>query len=140
MVVKVWCFFPCCVASSEGTSREDGPGGPAARREPQCVTETVLSEDECKEAIALMKQSADEDTIKKKMKLTFDFCRNMVLDPQQSSDVLSVFPRFKDVKCLVIFFSLISFHNYVLKKGMCILVTVTIHMAVKSLSSQFSFP
>ncbi|XP_062253507.1 uncharacterized protein LOC133962083 [Platichthys flesus] len=48
-----------------------------------------------------MRHSADEDTIKKKMKLTFDFRRNMVLEPQQSSDVLSVFPRFKDVKGLV---------------------------------------
>ncbi|KAE8289506.1 hypothetical protein D5F01_LYC11208 [Larimichthys crocea] len=39
-------------------------------------------------------------TIKKK-KLTFDFRRNMVLDLQQSSNVLSLFPRFKDVKGLV---------------------------------------
>ncbi len=96
--------FPYCVASSEGASHEDGLGGPAARREPQFVSETVLSEDERKEAIALMKHSADEDTIKKKMKLTFDFRRNMVLDPQQSSNVLSVFPGFKDVKGLVIIF------------------------------------
>lgn len=114
--------FPYCVASSEGASHEDGPGGPAARREPQCVPETVLSEDECKEAIALMKHSADEDTIKKKMKLTFDFRRNMVLDPQQSSNVLSVFPRFKDVKGLVIVFH--YFDNFTImlkkKKSMCI--------------------
>lgn len=48
-----------------------------------------------------MKHSADEDTIKKKMKLAFDFCHNMVLD------VLSVFPRFKDVKGLVIIFFII---------------------------------
>ncbi|XP_038135466.1 uncharacterized protein LOC119779760 [Cyprinodon tularosa] len=94
-------LFFVYVASSAGASHEDGPGGPAARREPQFVPEIVLSEDECKEAVALMKHSADEDTIKKKMKLTFDFRRNMVLDPQQSSNILSVFPRFKDVKGLV---------------------------------------
>ncbi|KAE8278834.1 hypothetical protein D5F01_LYC22411 [Larimichthys crocea] len=88
-------------SSYGGTSREDGLGGPAARRETQFVPESVLSEDECKEAIALMKHCPDEDTIKKKMKLTFDFRRNMVLDPQQSSNVLSLFPRFKDVKGLV---------------------------------------
>ena len=35
------------------------------------------------------------------MKLTFDYRRNMVLDPMQSSDILTVFPRFKDVKGLV---------------------------------------
>ena len=97
-------IFPYCAASSEGTSREDGVGGPAARRETQFVPETVLSEDECKEAVALMKHCPDEDIIKKKMKLTFDFRRNMVLDPQQSSNVPSVFPRFKDVKDLVIDF------------------------------------
>ena len=95
-------MFPYCVASSEGSSRGDGLGGPAAKRETQFVPETVLSEDECKEAIALIKHSADEDVIRKKMKLTFDFRRNMILDPQQSSNILSVFPRFKDVKGLVI--------------------------------------
>ncbi|XP_028292894.1 uncharacterized protein LOC114455712 [Gouania willdenowi] len=73
-------------ASSEGTSREVGLGGPTARRETQFVPETVLSENECKEAVALMKHCPDEDTIKKKMKLTFDFRHNMVLDPQQSSN------------------------------------------------------
>ncbi|XP_014833635.1 PREDICTED: uncharacterized protein LOC106911361 [Poecilia mexicana] len=88
-------------ASSEEASCEHGLGGPAARRETQFVPETVLSEEECKEAIALMKHSVDEDTIKKKMKLTFDFRRNMVLDPLQSNNILSVFPRFKDVKGLV---------------------------------------
>ncbi len=97
-------IFPYCAASSEGASWEDGLGGPVARRETQFVPETVLSEEECKEAIALIKHTADEDTVKKKMKLTFDFRRNMVLDPQQSSNVLSVFPRFKDVKGLVIIF------------------------------------
>lgn len=56
-------IFPYCVGPSEGASHEDGPGGPAARREPQFFPETVLSEDEYKEAIALMKHSADENTI-----------------------------------------------------------------------------
>ncbi|XP_032446177.1 uncharacterized protein LOC116737241 isoform X1 [Xiphophorus hellerii] len=81
--------------------REHGLGGPAVRQETQFVPETVLSEEECKEAIALIKHSADKDTIKKKMKLTFDFRRNTVLYPQQPSNILSVFPRFKDVKGLV---------------------------------------
>ncbi|KAM9435778.1 uncharacterized protein Hap1MRO34_008942 [Clarias gariepinus] len=48
-----------------------------------------------------MSHSSDEDTIKKKMKLTFDYRRNMVLDPMQSSDILTVFPRFKDIKGLI---------------------------------------
>ncbi|XP_054887926.1 uncharacterized protein LOC129361204 [Poeciliopsis prolifica] len=99
----VWTpFFSClndCASSEEGSCQQ-GLGGPAARRDTKFVPETVLSEEECKEAITLIKHSADEDKIKK-MKLTFDFRRNMVLDPQRSSNILSVFPRFKDVKGLV---------------------------------------
>ncbi|XP_023187182.1 uncharacterized protein LOC111608173 isoform X2 [Xiphophorus maculatus] len=78
-----------------------GLGEPAVRQETQFAPETVLSEEECKEAITVIKYSADEDTIKKKMKLTFDFRRNMVLYPQQPSKILSVFSHFKDVKGLV---------------------------------------
>ncbi|KAK2845983.1 hypothetical protein Q7C36_010837, partial [Tachysurus vachellii] len=44
---------------------------------------------------------ASFEAIKKKMKLTFDFRHNMVLDPMQSSDILTVFPRFKDIKGLI---------------------------------------
>lgn len=52
--------------------------------------------------MALMKYSSDEATIKQKMKLTFEHRRRMVLDGEKSSDVLTEFPRFKDVKGLVI--------------------------------------
>ncbi|XP_025761868.1 uncharacterized protein LOC109197499 isoform X4 [Oreochromis niloticus] len=78
-------------APGDGSSGEDQCGGPTVRRELQFVTENVLSEDECKEAISLMKHSADEDTVKKKMKLTFVYRHNMVLDPLLSSNILSVF-------------------------------------------------
>ena len=77
-------------------------GGPTVRRVLPYVPETTLSEEECKEAISLMKHSADEDMVKKKMKLTFAYRHNMVLDTQLSSNILSEFPRFKDVKGLVI--------------------------------------
>ncbi|XP_053351238.1 uncharacterized protein LOC128520842 [Clarias gariepinus] len=85
----------------QGTSAEAGSGGPTVRRQSEFNPETTLNEDECKEAIAFMSHSSDEDTIKKKMKLTFDYRRNMVLDPMQSSDILTVFPRFKDIKGLI---------------------------------------
>ncbi|XP_025759892.1 uncharacterized protein LOC102083163 isoform X2 [Oreochromis niloticus] len=88
-------------SGGDGSSGEDQCGGPTVRRELQFVTENVLSEDECKEAISLMKHSADEDTVKKKMKLTFVYRHNMVLDPLLSSNILSVFPRFKDIKGLI---------------------------------------
>lgn len=50
-------------APGDGSSSEDQCGGPTVRRELQFVTEKLLSEDECKEAIALMEHSADEDTV-----------------------------------------------------------------------------
>ncbi|KAL3975967.1 kinesin family member 26 [Sarotherodon galilaeus] len=87
-------------SGGDGSSGEDQCGGPTVRRELQFVTEKLLSEDECKEAIFLMNNSADEDTVKKKM-LTFVYRHNMVLDPLLSSNVLSVFPRFKDIKGLI---------------------------------------
>lgn len=86
---------------SEGPSREQKNGGPSATRDLHCVPELVLSDEECKEAISLMKYSSDEEMIKKKMKLTFPYRRNMVLDPQQSGNILTDFPRFKNVKGLV---------------------------------------
>ncbi|XP_039866662.1 uncharacterized protein LOC120720879 isoform X2 [Simochromis diagramma] len=48
-----------------------------------------------------MKHSADEDTVKKKMKLTFVYRHSMVLDLLLSSNILSVSPRFKDIKGLI---------------------------------------
>ncbi|XP_073764364.1 uncharacterized protein si:ch211-196p9.1 isoform X4 [Danio rerio] len=63
--------------------------------------DTVLSEEECNEAILFMNNCPDEDEIYKKMILTFDYRRKMVLDQTRSSDVLTVFPRFKDIKGLI---------------------------------------
>ncbi|XP_041735212.2 uncharacterized protein LOC121568835 isoform X1 [Coregonus clupeaformis] len=87
--------------SAKGSTGEDMSGGPTVRRESQFVPETALTDDECNKAISLMKHSADADTIKKKMELAFVYRRKMILDPQQSSNILSEFPRFKDVKSLV---------------------------------------
>ncbi|XP_033821811.2 uncharacterized protein LOC117370482 [Periophthalmus magnuspinnatus] len=51
--------------------------------------------------MSLMTHSADENTVKKKMKQTFAYRRSMVLDSQLSSNILSHFPRFKDVTGLI---------------------------------------
>lgn len=51
-----------------------------------------------------MRYCTDEATIKQKMKMTFQHRHSMVLDGEKSSDVLTEFPRFKDVKGLVIEF------------------------------------
>ncbi|KAM4573857.1 uncharacterized protein PAE49_008565 [Odontesthes bonariensis] len=76
-------------------------GGPTARRDASFNPEVTLSEEQCKEAISFMKYSSDEAAIKNKMKMTFDDRRKMVLDENRSSDVLTEFPRFRDVKGLV---------------------------------------
>lgn len=88
-------------SQSRGSSREL-TGGPAARREASVSPEITLTEEQCKEAMALMRYCSDEATIKQKMKITFEHRRRMVLDGEKSSDVLTEFPRFKDVKGLVI--------------------------------------
>ncbi|XP_056317151.1 uncharacterized protein si:ch211-196p9.1 [Danio aesculapii] len=63
--------------------------------------DTVLSEEECNIAILFMNNCPDEDEIYKKMTLTFDYRRKMVLDQTRLSDVLTVFTRFKDIKGLI---------------------------------------
>ncbi|XP_013856450.1 uncharacterized protein LOC106512362, partial [Austrofundulus limnaeus] len=89
--------------SSEGrrSSSQLTGGGPTARREASFNPEVTLSEEQCKEAISFMKYSSDEATINNKMKMTFDYRRKMVLDEERSSDVLTEFPRFRDVKGLI---------------------------------------
>ena len=52
--------------------------------------------------MSLMKHSADEEMIKNKMKLTFCHRRIMINHPKLSSKILDEFPRFKDIKGLVI--------------------------------------
>ncbi|XP_055009182.1 uncharacterized protein LOC129408877 [Boleophthalmus pectinirostris] len=68
-------------SSTEGMSGDELLGGPTARRESQYLPEPPMSEEECREAMSLMKHSSDENTL--------------------SSNILSHFPRFKDVKGLI---------------------------------------
>ncbi|XP_063078502.1 uncharacterized protein LOC134468517 [Engraulis encrasicolus] len=88
-------------ASGEGPSGTEHAGGPTVNREFQHVPETTLTEEQCREAISVMKHSTDEEMVKRKMKLTFPHRRDLVVDPHQSSEILSIFPRFKDVKGLI---------------------------------------
>ncbi|KAI3367654.1 hypothetical protein L3Q82_026496 [Scortum barcoo] len=76
-------------------------GGPKARREALFSPEVALSEEQCREAMSFMKHSTDEAAIKQKMKLTFEFRCKMVLDGEKSSEVLTEFPRFKDIRGLI---------------------------------------
>lgn len=122
-------MYLCFIASGEGPPWKDTPGGPTVSREFQYAPETTLTEEQCREAIALMKHSTDEETVKKKMKLTFPHRRKLVLDPHQSSNILSAFPRFRDVKGLVII--IFQFLGNILYK---VTVTTTINCLLSPLS------
>ncbi|KAL6477014.1 hypothetical protein MHYP_G00155130 [Metynnis hypsauchen] len=76
-------------------------GGPTSKRPPSLKIDSQLNEDQIREAVSLMKHSSDEALVKQKMRLTFSYRQKMVHDPQKCSDMLSVFPRFKDVKGLI---------------------------------------
>ena len=89
-------------SESRGSSSQLTGGGPTARRASSVHPEIQLSEEQCREAVSFMKYSSDEAAIKQKMKTTFGYRRRMVFDEERSSEVLTEFPRFKDVKGLVI--------------------------------------
>lgn len=82
-------------SESRGPSRQL-TGAPAVKREASFSPVMTLSEEQCQQAMALMRYCTDE------MKITFQHRRRMVLDGEKSSDVLTEFPRFKFVKGLVI--------------------------------------
>ena len=61
----------------------------------------MLSDEDVESAIAVLKPSADEDTIREKMKATFIYRQSMVNNEKRAGDVFSVFPRFLDTPGLV---------------------------------------
>lgn len=61
----------------------------------------MLSDEEVEAAIAVLKHSADDDTVREKMKATFQYRHSMVHDEKKAPDVFSVFPRFLDTPGLV---------------------------------------
>ncbi|XP_056466869.1 uncharacterized protein LOC130405728 [Gadus chalcogrammus] len=87
--------------SATRTSPRQTCGGPKAKRDALRSPEMTLTEEQSKEAMSFMKYSSDEATIKQKMKITFEYRRQIVLDEEKSSGVLTEFPRFRDVKGLV---------------------------------------
>lgn len=77
-------------SQNRGSSREL-TGGPAARREASVNPEMTVTEEQCKEAVALMTYCSDKAIIKQKMKITFEHRQRMVLDGEKSSDFLTEF-------------------------------------------------
>ncbi|XP_028420560.1 uncharacterized protein LOC114546094 [Perca flavescens] len=81
------------------TSKSAKQHGPKTLRETS--TSEQLSGDECREAMSVMKHSADQPVIKEKMKATFKHRQSMLHDPDQSSGILDDFPRFLDTPGLI---------------------------------------
>lgn len=73
--------------------------------------EQQLEGDQCCEAISLLKHSTDEEQIFIKMRETFHHRQKLIHDPEQSSTVLTVFPRFLDTKGLVSSFMMCTVHS-----------------------------
>ncbi|XP_042562130.1 uncharacterized protein LOC122131465 [Clupea harengus] len=80
-------------------SRSPKVGGPSHGRQP-FISDKVQSDD-VEAAIAVLRHSADEDTIREKMKTTFIYRQAMVNDESKAADVFLVFPRFLDTPGLI---------------------------------------
>ncbi|XP_046699654.1 uncharacterized protein LOC124381826, partial [Silurus meridionalis] len=81
--------------------RQPQTGGPTADRHPYKDDCSLTEDRQCQEAIALMKHTADEAVVKEKMKLTLAHRQKLLHDPKESTDILSIFPRFLDIPGLI---------------------------------------
>ncbi|XP_051970773.1 uncharacterized protein LOC127635006 [Xyrauchen texanus] len=75
-------------------------GGPGRGRQP-FTYDREPSDEDVEAAIAVLRHSADEKTVREKMKMTFIYRQAMVNDEAKSSDVFLVFPRFLDTPGLI---------------------------------------
>ncbi|XP_049455429.1 uncharacterized protein LOC125902838 [Epinephelus fuscoguttatus] len=76
-------------------------GGPTSSRT-FGSTDDQQTGDDCMEAMSLLHHTTDRDLVFQKMKETFQYCQQMLPDPQQSADILQMFPRFLDTKGLIL--------------------------------------
>nr|XP_055056386.1 uncharacterized protein LOC129440856 isoform X1 [Misgurnus anguillicaudatus] len=84
--------------TSEATCERRGPGTQRAF----FTSEMQLEGDRCQEAISFLKHCLDPEQVAAKMKSTFQYRQKMIHDPEKSSSVISLFPRFLDTKGLVL--------------------------------------
>ncbi|XP_076836399.1 uncharacterized protein LOC143528675 isoform X2 [Brachyhypopomus gauderio] len=75
-------------------------GGPGCGRQP-FTSDEVPTDEDMEAAIAVLRYSADEGTVRSKMKTTFSYRQAMIKDANKSADVFSVFPRFLDTPGLI---------------------------------------
>ncbi|KAF6732836.1 hypothetical protein FQA47_005393, partial [Oryzias melastigma] len=76
-------------------------GGPTSPRV-SGTSDDQRTGDECMEAISLLQHTTNCDVVFQKMRETFQYRRQILQDPQISADVLKIFPRFLDVKGLIL--------------------------------------
>lgn len=74
-------------------------GGPNVQR--SINGERQLEGDACQQATSLLNHATDSSLILQKMRETFQHRQKLVNDPGRSADILSIFPRFMDIKGLV---------------------------------------
>ncbi|KAF7686887.1 hypothetical protein HF521_015280 [Silurus meridionalis] len=86
--------------SSASVSKSPKVGGPGRVHQPSTFDREPSDED-VEAAIAVLRHSADEKTVRDKMKMTFIYRQAMVSDEAKSSDVFLVFPRFLDTPGLI---------------------------------------
>ncbi|XP_023283550.1 uncharacterized protein LOC111670859 isoform X2 [Seriola lalandi dorsalis] len=77
-----------------------GGGGPGQKRELLQIG-GQLDEERCKEIISLMSHITDREIILQKMKDTFEYRQHLIHNPDESDNILSVFPRLLDTKGLI---------------------------------------
>ncbi|TDH05613.1 hypothetical protein EPR50_G00124220 [Perca flavescens] len=87
--------------SSASRNRVELKGGPTSSRTSGSIDDQQTG-DECMEAMSLLHHITDRDFVFQKMKETFHYRQKMLHDPQQSADILQMFPRFLDTKGLIL--------------------------------------
>nr|XP_009290659.2 uncharacterized protein LOC101885607 [Danio rerio] len=95
------------VQRNSQVSRTSIPQGISERRGPITkraflTTEIQLEGDSCQEAISFLKHCSDLEQVAAKMKSTFQYRQELIRNPEKSSSVFNIFPRFLDTKGLVL--------------------------------------
>ncbi|KAL3983373.1 beta-galactosidase [Sarotherodon galilaeus] len=85
---------------ASGCPRPNFQDSPTTRRESLFVSGELFGE-ECREALSVIRHSTDRSVVKEKMKTTFEYRQKLVHDPNATSSILDVFPRFLDTPGLI---------------------------------------
>ena len=84
---------------SENSPQGALKGGPCLKR--SFTAEQQADGDAVREAISLLLHSSDDSVIRSKMRETFQHRPQLVHNPEMTTEVLKMYPRFLDVKGLV---------------------------------------